>query len=70
MSKVALQFVNLLPCEHLKHQYVSAGREADDWVEGGGVGADTELNHLLWKCVSDMAIVNLERESKSEIMKS
>lgn len=62
LSKVALQFVNLLPREHLKHQYVSAGGEADDWVESGGMGGDTELNHLLGKCVSNMAVVNLERE--------
>ena len=60
LSKVSLQFIDLLPCEHFKHQDVSAGGKTDDGVEGGRVRGHTKLNHLLGKCVTYMAIVNLE----------
>lgn len=69
LSKVTLKFVNLLPSEHLEHQDVSAGWEADDRVEGGCVRTNTELNHFLGKGVTYVAIVNLgngRREKKKE----
>ena len=66
LSKVALQFVDLLSCKHLEHQDVSAGGETDDWVEGGCMRGDTELNHLLRKCVTYMAIVNLNKNGRRE----